>query len=201
VTKARLEAFSDGVFAVAITLLVLEIDIPEAGGDLAHQVGELWPSFAAYAVSFFTIGIIWVNHHTMSGSMRAVDRTTLFLNLNLLLWVVLIPWTTAVIAEHLRVGGDSERLAAAMYAANFLIMGFAFGLVWRHAARAGLGASADPAVARSLSRRNAIGQGGYVLALALAWVSAPASLAVCGLVALYYVHPGPMSPWEDQASP
>jgi uncharacterized membrane protein len=191
VSKARLEAFSDGVFAVAITLLVLEIAVPGEEGDLAHEVGQLWPSFAAYVVSFFTIGIIWVNHHTMVTRFARLDRTTLFLNLNLLLWVVLIPWSTALIAEHLRDSGADEHFAAAIYAANFLVMGFSFFAMWRHAGRAHL-ADLDVASVRRLMVRNSIGQGGYVVALALAWISAPASLIVCGLVAAYYVHPGPM---------
>ena len=122
-SKARLEAFSDGVFAVAITLLVIEIAVPGEHGDLAHQVGQLWPSFAGYLVSFATIGIIWVNHHTMVTRFERLDRTVLFLNLNLLLWVVLIPWSTALIAEHLRDTGSDEHFAAAVYAANFFIMG------------------------------------------------------------------------------
>ena len=112
-SKARLEAFSDGVFAVAITLLVIEIAVPGEHGDLAHQVGQLWPSFAGYLVSFATIGIIWVNHHTMVTRFERLDRTVLFLNLNLLLWVVLIPWSTALIAEHLRDTGSDEHFAAA----------------------------------------------------------------------------------------
>ena len=190
-SKARLEAFSDGVFAVAITLLVLELAVPGEEGDLAHEVGQLWPSFAAYAVSFFTIGIIWVNHHTMSTRMRAVDRTTLFLNLNLLLWVVLIPWSTALIAEHLRDSGADEHFAAAVYAANFLVMGFSFFAMWRHAGRARLVTLAAGTM-HALIVRNTIGQGGYLVALGLAWVSAPAALIVCGLVAAYYVHPGPL---------
>jgi uncharacterized membrane protein len=195
VSKARLEAFSDGVFAVAITLLVLEIDIPGPGGDLVHKVGELWPSFAAYGVSFFTIGIIWVNHHTMVVGIKRIDRTLLFLNLNLLLWVVLIPWSTALIAAHLREGGANEHFAAAVYAASFLVMGFSFWAVWRYAATAGLvPEDTDPATVRRLVRRNAIGQAGYVVALGIAWVSAPAALVICGLVALYYVHPGPIGP-------
>jgi uncharacterized membrane protein len=67
-SKSRLEGFSDGVFAIAVTLLVLQIAIPGAGGDLAHEVGQLWPSFVSYVVSFFTIGIIWVNHHKLGCS-------------------------------------------------------------------------------------------------------------------------------------
>ena len=102
-SKSRLEAFSDGVFAIAVTLLVLQIEIPGAGGDLAHEVGQLWPSFASYVVSFFTIGIIWVNHHTIIRRIAQVDRTLLFLNLNLLLWVAFIPWPTALLAHLQRV--------------------------------------------------------------------------------------------------
>ena len=190
-SKARLEAFSDGVFAVAITLLVLELAVPGEEGDLAHEVGQLWPSFAAYVVSFFTIGIIWVNHHTMVTGFERLDRTTLFLNLNLLLWVVLIPWSTALIAEHLRDSGADEHFAAAVYAANFLVMGFSFFAMWRHAGRAGLVTLAAGTM-HALIVRNGIGQGGYLAALGLAWVSAPAALIVCGLVAAYYVHPGPL---------
>jgi uncharacterized membrane protein len=191
VSKARLEAFSDGVFAVAITLLVLELAVPGEEGDLAHEVGQLWPSFAAYVVSFFTIGIIWVNHHTMVTGFERLDRTTLFLNLNLLLWVVLIPWSTALIAEHLRDSGSDEHFAAAVYAATFLVMGFSFFAMWRHAGRARLVAISGDTM-RALVLRNTIGQGGYLIAFALAWVSAPASLIVCGAVAVYYIHPGPL---------
>jgi uncharacterized membrane protein len=191
VSKARLEAFSDGVFAVAITLLVLEIAVPGEEGDLAHQVAELWPSFAAYVVSFFTIGIIWVNHHTMVTRIERLDRTTLFLNLNLLLWVVLIPWSTALIAEHLRDTSGDEHFAAAVYAASFLFMGFSFFAIWRHAGRARL-VDLDADAIQRLVLRNSIGQLGYLVAFGLAWISAPASLILCGLVAAYYVHPGPM---------
>jgi uncharacterized membrane protein len=191
VSKARLEAFSDGVFAVAITLLVLEIAVPGERGSLAHQVAELWPSFAAYLVSFATIGIIWVNHHTMMTRFDRLDRTTLFLNLNLLLWVVLIPWSTALIAEHLRDTGTDEHFAAAVYAANFFVMGLSFFAVWSHAGRARL-MDVEPRIMRRLIRRNGVGEVAYLVAVAVAWVSAESSLVVCGLVAAYYIHPGPL---------
>jgi len=191
VSKARLEAFSDGVFAVAITLLVLEIAVPGEHGDLAHQVGQLWPSFAGYLVSFATIGIIWVNHHTMIVQFQRLDRATLFLNLNLLLWVVLIPWSTALIAEHLRDTGSDEHFAAAVYAANFFVMGLSFFALWFHATRVPL-LDVDDRTARNLVRRNVVGQSAYAVAFALAWLSAEACLVVCALVAVYYIHPGPL---------
>src|SRR5436305_13773041 len=84
--KARLEAFSDGVIAIAATLLVLNIDVPDpAHGELARELGRQWPSYAAYAVSFITIGIIWINHHAMLSRLAAVDHSVLLLNLVLLL--------------------------------------------------------------------------------------------------------------------
>ncbi len=193
-SKPRLEAFSDGVFAVAITLLVIEIEIPGPGGDLAHKVGELWPSFAAYVVSFLTIGIIWVNHHTMVFRMDRLDRTLLFLNLNLLIWVVLIPWSTALIAAHLREGGANEHFAAAVYAANLFLMGIAFFLVWAHARRAKL-LDLSPEVMRQLVQRNLLGEIVYGIAIGVAFLSAPASLILCFLVAVYYTHPAPLSRW------
>jgi TMEM175 potassium channel family protein len=191
VSKARLEAFSDGVFAVAITLLVLEIAVPGEHGDLPHQVGHLWPSFVGYLVSFATIGIIWVNHHTMVHRFARLDRTILFLNLNLLLWVVLIPWSTALIAEHLRDTGTDEHFAAAVYAANFFVMGVSFFALWHHAGRVHLMDVERPTM-RQLIRRNAFGEGAYLVAIGVAWVSAEAALIICGLVAAYYIHPGPL---------
>src|SRR5205085_2423787 len=91
---ARLEAFSDGVLAIAATLLVLELRVPEAGGDLAAALASQWPSYVVYVVSFLTIGIIWVNHHSLLAHVRRVDRPLLFLNLWLLLTISLIPFPT-----------------------------------------------------------------------------------------------------------
>lgn len=192
-TKSRVEAFSDGVFAIAITLLVLEIKVPKAGGhSLWHDLGQLWPSFAAFAVSFFTIGIIWVNHHALFDRVERGNRTLLFVNLGLLLWVSFIPFPTALVAEHLRDGtAASQHTAAAFYAATFLCMGFAFFANSVYATRAGLlTQTLSPDQVRALLRRNFAGQLGYAAAIALAFVSASVSLALCGLVALYYVHPG-----------
>src|SRR2546423_10880475 len=94
--KNRVEAFSDGVFAIAATLLVLEIHVPAPGarGGLGHALLEQWPAYASYVVSFLVIGIIWVNHHAVLEHLRVVDRPLLLLNLLLLLWVALIPWPT-----------------------------------------------------------------------------------------------------------
>src|SRR4051812_39313370 len=94
----RLEAFSDGVFAIAITLLVLEIHVPKPGhgGSLGHELAAQWPSYAAFVISFLTIGIIWINHHAMVRRLRVADPSILIWNLLLLMTVSVLPFTTAL---------------------------------------------------------------------------------------------------------
>ena len=187
----RLEAFSDGVFAIAITLLVLLIRIPTPQqGRLIHSLAELWPSYAAYVVSFFTIGIIWVNHHAQFRQIERADRTLLFLNLLLLMWVSLLPFPTALVADFLRAGGDRVT-ATAVYSAVMEVMSLSFFLLWRHATRAGLlTAKLSSAAVWRLTRRNMVGQFAYLVAFAAAFLSAPLSLLICGAAALYYIYPG-----------
>ena len=99
----RLESFSDGVIAVAITLLVLNIRVPDPGtNDLAHELGHEWPAYAAYVTSFLTIGIIWINHHVMIGRLRRTDHQILILNLVLLMTIGLLPFATDLLAQYLK---------------------------------------------------------------------------------------------------
>jgi uncharacterized membrane protein len=190
---SRLEAFSDGVFAIAITLLVLEIEVPELepGHSLAREVLDLWPSFAAYVTSFAVIGIIWINHHAVVGHVRYADRGLLALNLLLLLFVALIPWPTSLIAEYLRSGGEAERTAAVVYALCMAAMGLSFGAIWRYVARrpALLGSALSAEDVARRTRRFTFGGPIYVVAVLLALVSAPACLAVNALLAIYYALP------------
>ena len=113
VTKNRLEAFSDGVFAIAITLLVIELHTPEVGegGSLAAALWAQWPSYVAYLVSFLTIGVIWLNHHRVFTQVALVDGPLLVLNLVVLLWTALIPFPTAVVARYLGQGGEHAETA------------------------------------------------------------------------------------------
>ena len=189
-TKSRLEAFSDGVLAIAITLLVIEIHPPEVGRDetLAHALWQQWPSYVAYLVSFLTIGVIWLNHHRVFTQVIRVDGPLLLLNLNLLLWTGLIPFPTAVVAQHLRDGGEPARTAAALYCGVLLVMSLAFGALFAwvtHTDRL-LGRLPPPGVVRAARRRFMLGLVVYAAALALSRVSAPAALVLCGLMALYY---------------
>jgi uncharacterized membrane protein len=187
--RGRLEAFSDGVFAVAITLLVIDLAVPEPGHELlGQQLVSHWPSFAAYVVSFLTIGIIWVNHHNLCRNFAAVDRTMLFLNLLLLFFVVTIPFATATMAAFLRAGNADASLAAAIYQGVFLGMSVAFGtLFWWSIRHRHLTIPLTGAAARAAWVRFAIGNLAYAAAIGVAYLSAPASLAVSALVAVYYV--------------
>src|SRR5436190_1571551 len=134
--KGRVEALSDGVIAIAITLLVLEIKVPEnAGDDLPHQLAEQWPSYVSYVVSFFVIGVIWLNHHALLAHLARVDRPLMSLNLFLLFTIALIPWPTNLLATYMREGGDAERVAALVYAGTMTLMGIAFGAIWTYSSR------------------------------------------------------------------
>jgi len=187
--RNRLEALSDGVFAVAITLLALNLALPGPGhGALLTQLADHWPSFVAYLISFFTIGVIWVNHHALIGNVKAVDRTLLFINLVLLLFVVVIPVATNTMAEYLTSGGQDSRLAMALYAAVFEGMGASFAVMFVWTLREGRAVRAVPKEAqRRAWLRFSPGLAAYLVAIAVAFASAPAALAIVGLAAVYYV--------------
>ncbi len=127
---SRLEAFSDGVFAVAITLLVLQFTVPEVqSGKLLAKVLDQWPQLVTYLASFLTVGVVWVNHHTIFRNLRAVDRTIQFINLVLLLTVVLVPYPTALLGRYLNSGVDGS-VAAAFYAVSIGLASSAPGWWW-----------------------------------------------------------------------
>jgi uncharacterized membrane protein len=193
VSTGRLEAFSDGVIAIAITLLVLDIRVPEPGeGSLGHALAQQWPNYAAYAVSFITIGIVWINHHGAIARIRRADHGLLILNLLLLLTIGILPFTTSLMAAYLR-EGEGEKLAAAVYAGSFLLMGCAFFALHRYALSERRGVEVEGVsgeMRRQILRRNAMGLAPYALATAIAAVSPYATLAICAAVALYYALPG-----------
>jgi uncharacterized membrane protein len=163
----RLVAFSDGVFAISITLLILEIEPPGHDRSLLHGLLALWPSYLAYAVTFLFIGQVWVNHHVMFDHIRGADRTVLLLNTLLLMVVAFLPFATSVLADALR-SGDDERTAVVFYAVAFDVTALTFNAVWQYARRHRLLSEAlDPAGATAIGRR---------FQLALAWLSAGALL-------------------------
>ena len=163
----RLVAFSDAVFAISITLLVLEIRPPDDYANLLHALAELWPSYLAYAVSFLFIGQVWANHHVMFDHIRAADRAMLLLNTLLLMVVAFLPFATSVLAGALR-EGEGERAAVVFYAVAFDVTALTFNGVWQYARRRGLlSDELGPAGAAAIGRR---------FQLALIWLTAGALL-------------------------
>jgi len=190
VDRSRLESFSDGVFAVAITLLALNLTVEGPGhGSLLYQLGHHWPSFVAYVISFFTIGIIWVNHHALIANIAVVNRTLMYVNLLLLVIIVAIPFVTATMAAYLTAGGQDAHIAAALYAGTFELMGLAFTGVLEWAMHEDERMHQPvPAAARTAVRaRFYSGQIPYLVAVGVAFVSAPAAVIITALVAIYYI--------------
>jgi uncharacterized membrane protein len=185
----RLEAFSDGVFAIAATLLVLEIGVDE---PLRHSLGrellDLWPSYLAYATSFLTIGIIWVNHHAVFELIGRTDRTLLFVNTIFLLVIAFIPFPTRLVAEFLR-KGDDERAAVLAYGCTLTLMAILYGALWFYASagRRLIAAGAPQERVDEISRSFAPGSFLYAGATGLAFASPVASVLVTLALAAFYI--------------
>jgi uncharacterized membrane protein len=191
VDRSRLEAFSDGVIAVAITLLALDLTVAGPGhghGHLVHQLYDKWPAFVAYLISFFTIGIIWVNHHALVRTIKTVDRPLLFLNLVLLLFVVAIPFATATVADYLSVPNDDTPVAMMLYGGVFLGMSAGFGAIFEWTLHGQRVYQPLPPEQHWAARRRFVGGGlVYAVAIVVAFFSAIASFVIIGLVAVYYI--------------
>ncbi len=192
-STGRLEAFSDGVIAVAATLLVLNIVVPSLKHheSLAHALLDQWQLYVAYAVSFITIGIIWINHHVMISRLRTADHAVMMLNLLLLASIAVLPFATSLMAAYLR-KSHGQNLAAAVYSGAFLLMSVAFASLDRlilfgraHLLRQELSYEQR----RQIFSRVVTGLIPYAIATALAVVSPYVTLAICGAVAAFYALP------------
>ena len=190
----RVEAFSDGVFAIAITLLVLELRIPPglSSAGLASALREEWPSYAAFLCSFATIGIMWLNHHRLFMLIRRVDRVLLVLNGLLLLGVSVVPFPTAVLADYL--GHDGDRLAAAVYSGLFVFIALAFNGLWRYASSRArqprmLRLPHDSTEVVAIHEQYRYGPVFYAVAFGLAFWNAALTVAVTGALALFFLLP------------
>lgn len=189
----RLEGFSDGVLAVAITLLVLNIAVPRAsaGQSLAHALGHNWPSYAAYVTSFMTIGIIWVNHHAMISRLRVADHAVLMLNLLLLMCVAVIPFATSLFATYLR-SGHGQTISATVYGAVLLAMALAFATLNGTILLRRTHMLAEPLSRerrRQIFARSTSGIPPYVLATGLSVVSPYLTLGITFALAAFYALP------------
>jgi uncharacterized membrane protein len=187
-STSRLEAFSDGVFAVAITLLVLQFVDPgaQSGKLLAKLLGQ-WPQLATYGASFLTIGVIWVNHHTIFKGIREIDRTIQFINLVLLLLVVLVPYPTELLGKYLN-SGENGSVAAAFYAIVMTAMSISFQVLvaWALTHPTLLRPELKGVSARSVLPRFSLGLLTYAVAIGLAFVSATLVVALFAVTAIYY---------------
>ena len=190
-STARLESFSDGVIAVAITLLVLNIDVPGHPAHLPHDLANQWPEYGAYVTSFITIGIIWINHHVMIGRLARADHSIMMLNLALLLTIGVIPFGTHLAASYLN-EPHGAKLAAGVYAGIFLAMALAFSALQRQILlrRPQLLAAEMPLAQRQrIFSRTVTGLVPYAIATGLALVSPYVTLAICGALAVFYALP------------
>jgi TMEM175 potassium channel family protein len=185
--KSRVEAFSDGVFAIAITLLVLTIAEPARYQDLGHQLATRWPSFAAYVVSFAVIGIMWLNHHSLFSSFARIDRGLFYLNLLLLLTITFLPYPTGVLGQALA-RGQSAETAAVFYAVTMTVNAYAWSALWLYAShRRRLLHASFPEEERALATMLfTIGAVLYTLAILVAFLNAYAFLALQAAFAIYY---------------
>jgi uncharacterized membrane protein len=181
---SRLETFSDGVFAIAATLLILEVH--RAPGSVAQGLIHAWPSYVAYAISFLTIGIIWVNHHYVMEQVGRVDRTFLFINVVFLMVVAFSPYPTRVLAENLRAGSHA---AAFAYGLTFTLMSISYGALWFYAARGRrlIAAGADQRIVSGISRSFAPGSFIYAAATLSSLASAYLAVGLYAAIALFYV--------------
>jgi uncharacterized membrane protein len=190
VRTSRLEAFSDGVFAIAATLLVLELRVPADTTDLSGALVRLWPAYAAYLVSFLTIGIIWVNHHTLLEHCKRLDRRFLYLNLLLLIAVGIVPFPTALVGQYI-LSEHGDTAALVVYGVGALLIAVAFTGVFLYATHDHriVGDTAEARRIRREGRFFPIGLVAYTVGIALAFVAPVASLAIYGLTALFYALP------------
>jgi uncharacterized membrane protein len=188
-TTARLEAFADGVFAIAATLLVLNVEVPELGDkSLAHELAKLWPAYVGYAVSFLTIGIIWVNHHTILRLLRGVDRKFLFINVCFLLCIGFIPFPTRLLATYVRT--DDGNAAAFAYGLTLTVTAIFFNLMWRYAIGGGgrlLRPDADRREVDGITRSYRPGVPMYAGATVVGVFQAEVGAALFAAIALFYV--------------
>ncbi len=185
----RLEALSDGVVAVAITLLVLDLKVPHVGDQSLWSalVGQ-WPAYVAYVTSFLVIGILWVNHHSVFRQIRYATRGLMLINLTLLMLIVAVPFVTSLVADYVTEPGINAKVAMATYNGVALAIAVSMTMLWGYALRRPelLAPEVDVAAARRAFPRFSIGSSVYAVLILVSFINALVALAGTFLVALYY---------------
>jgi uncharacterized membrane protein len=194
---ARIEAFSDGVFAIAITLLILEIRVPQQTHDgvLRDALLDLWPSYLAFLASFMTIGVMWLNHHRLFSLINKKDDGLIAINLVLLLGITWLPFPTALLAEHLLGSHIDQQTAAVVYAASFFALSIVFNLMWRYAAHMKI--VEDDLNVGAITRQYALGPIMYGALVGVALYDAEWCLVLSILYAIYFALPPSL--WKKPA--
>ena len=193
----RLEALTDGVFAIAITLLAIEIAVPHiesaSGGDLRQAIVDEWPSYAAYAVTFFLIGAYWMNHHRMFRLLTGITHRFVIINIFFLMAIAIIPFPNAVLAEYL-VEPELRGVAAGLYGVAMIALAVMFNLVWWYVARhpSLLRPDCDRAALRKVLRSYLMGPVAYGVALAISFVAPLVTVALYAAIPLGYLFEGPV---------
>lgn len=199
---SRMDAFSDGVFAIAITILVLEISVPEGSSDnLLQAILDQWPSYVAYVVSFATIGAVWLKHTVVSDLMAYADQAFMRLNLGLLMLVSFLPFPTKLVAENIQGSADAERVAVLFYGIILLAMSTLIAVMWRYAVRADL---VDPGIERDdidgATKLLAPSLGFYVVALVVGFFAPQVAVLIMLLAALLFWVPAAVLPKRPSRS-
>jgi len=184
--KGRFDAFTDGVFAVAITLMVLEFRVPElkhgTNDEMRAFIGGLGGPLLTYALSFATVGVVWLNHHATFAPIKRLDRTANALNILLLAFVCFLPFPTALLSRY-----GPLPASTALYGATFTAMSIAYFIVWQYAVRSDPDA---PPVSRGVMITGGIGTLFYATATLLAFVAPKLSIAIFVGITIYYWLPG-----------
>lgn len=187
-STARLETFADGVFAIAATLLIIDVGIPShLSGSLGRALLDIWPQYAGYAVSFVTIGIMWVNHHRLIRQIERIDEPFLFLNLGLLACIAFVPFPTRILSEFVQT--DEARAAALLYGTTMTVTAIFFNSVWFYASRRGrlLHPGVEAKEISGITRSYLPGAPMYAGATLVALVSPKASAVLFGAIAAFYM--------------
>ena len=194
-SKHRLEALSDGIFAFAMTLLVLDLKIPKVPeaaliqGLLAHMLFEMWPKILSYVISFVLLGVFWIGHHGYLHFLKRTDRWFLWINLLFLMFIVLVPFSTDLLGDY-----PTHRLAVMVFGCNIIAIGLTLYLQWWYATRGHhlVGRDIEPELVRKGKRRILMGVVIYTCAVLIALFNPTVGLILYALLPMLYILPSRM---------